>query len=115
MCVLSTCTGGSSTLGSGGTGATTTSSGGNGPQNVTDSIGSAQVGSVVVNPAVGGNAPITGNVPVCVLTTCAGGGSTPTTTTTGGGEPQTATGSLGAVPAGCCWPPAWSGSGSQCG
>ena len=100
VCVASTCSGGNSQQAASGSNSNTNTSGGSGPENVTQSIGSLQVGSVAVNPAASANAPVNGNAPVCVASACSGGNSQqaasgPTSsTTTGGGGPQTVTQSI---------------------
>src|SRR5204862_385269 len=76
-----------------------------GTQNAQSSIGTVQVGSVDVDPAVAVNAPVNGNAPVCAASDCAGGdasqsttGSNASTSTSGGQSgDQTTRHSIGTV------------------
>ena len=85
---------------SSGSNGNTNTTDGSGPENVTQSVGSLQVGSVAVNPAASSNAPVNGNAPVCVASACSGGNSqqassgSDSSSTADGGGPQTVTQSI---------------------
>ena len=72
ICILADCSSSGGTQTSGGSTATSDSGSTDttGVQAAGDSIGAVQVGPVTVDPAVGANAPVNANLPVCVLSSC---------------------------------------------
>jgi hypothetical protein len=72
VCVLAACSSASGGQQSGGASASSggSGSGGAGGQSASQSLGTVQVGSADVSPAVAAEAPVDANAPVCVLAAC---------------------------------------------